>query len=80
MRRICGGKGEPYNADGELTALCEKTAALLNLDYCGIDVLFGKDGYLLCEVNSNAFFGGIESATGVNVAKAYAEHILKSIN
>lgn len=75
-----GGKGEPYNADGELTALCEKTAALLNLDYCGIDVLFGKDGYLLCEVNSNAFFGGIESATGVNVAKAYAEHILKSIN
>ena len=75
-----GGKGTPYEIDCELRDLTEKVARILNLDYCGIDVLFGKDGYLLCEVNSNAFFGGIESVTGENIAKKYAEHILKEIN
>lgn len=74
-----GGRGEIFEADEKLRALCEKAAAVLKLDYCGIDVLFGEDGYLLCEVNSNAFFGGIERVTGVNVAKLYAEHILNSL-
>lgn len=74
-----GGRGESFAADESLRALCEKTAALLHLDYCGIDVLRSRKGYLICEVNSNAFFGGIERATGVNVAKRYAEHIAKQI-
>ena len=74
-----GGKGEPFDAPQELIDMCERTARLLNLDYCGIDVLFGDNGYILCEVNSNAFFGGIEKVTGKNVAKAYAEYILKQI-
>ena len=74
-----GGRGEIFEADEKLRALCEKAAAVLKLDYCGIDVLFGEDGYLLCEVNSNAFFGGIERVTKVNVAKLYAEHILSSL-
>ena len=75
-----GGKGEKLDADENLKALSEKVARLLNLDYCGIDWLFGEnDEPVLCEVNSNAFFGGIESVTGVNVAKAYAEHVAKTV-
>lgn len=75
-----GGKGEKLEADDWLKALSEKVASLLDLDYCGIDWLFGEHGEpVLCEVNSNAFFGGIESVTGVNVAKAYAEHVCKVI-
>ena len=70
-----GGVGSPIEIPEDLKKHCEKIAILLNLDYCGIDVLFGKDGYLVCEVNSNAFFGGIEKVTCVNVAKLYAEHI-----
>lgn len=70
-----GGRGENYAIDGDLRAIAEKTAKVLGLDYCGIDLLFGKDGYLVCEVNSNAFFGGTERATGVNVAGLYAKHI-----
>ena len=49
---------------------------MLNLDYCGVDLLYGEDGPVLCEVNSNAFFEGLEAATGVNVAKLYAEYIV----
>lgn len=72
-----GGRGEAYRLDEEGRVLCEKISRLLGLDYCGIDLLFGKDGYILCEVNSNAFFGTFERVTRLNVARAYAEHILR---
>ena len=46
-----------------------------------MDFLIGKDGNpLVCEVNSNAFFKGFEKVTGINVAKKYAEYILKDLN
>ena len=35
---------------------------------------------IVCEVNSNAFFDGIEMISGVNVAKAYAEYIIKTLH
>lgn len=74
-----GGNGSPIEIDESLKQLCEKVASLLNLDYCGIDVLIDSDAYRICEVNSNAFFGGIEKVTGVNVARRYAEHIFEQI-
>ena len=70
-----GGSGSPLSPDGELSALCRKVARLICPDYCGIDVLFGREGYMICEVNSNAFFGGMERVTGINVAAAYARYI-----
>ncbi len=74
-----GGSGSAIEIGEPLKQTCERVASLLNLDYCGIDVLIGSDGYRICEVNSNAFFGGIEKVTGVNVAKRYAEHIFGEI-
>lgn len=74
-----GGTAEAFDPPREVISLCERTAKLLKLDYCGIDVLFGDRGYYICEVNSNAFFGGIEKATEVNIAKAYAEYIYNSV-
>lgn len=75
-----GGKAIPYTVSAKVEELCVKCASVLGLDYCGIDVLIGKDDTpYVCEVNSNAFFYGFESATGINVAKAYAEHILKEM-
>lgn len=53
-------------------------ARILGLDYCGIDFLL-DDTPLLCEVNSNAFFDAFEQATRINVAGAYAEHIIKTV-
>lgn len=75
-----GGHGEVIDLPAEVAALCEKTARVLDLDYCGVDVLFGNDGYLICEVNSNAFFEGIEAVTGLNIAGAYVDHILSTVS
>lgn len=76
-----GGNASIYELDENTKALCLKIADILNLDYCGIDLLFdGNGGFYVCEVNSNAFFNGFEKATGINVAKTYAEYILNKIN
>ena len=74
-----GGAGKVFDLSKEYKELAERVANVLQLDYCGIDLLEGKDGGIVCEVNSNAFFEGIESVTGINVAKAYAEYIYKTI-
>ncbi|MCH5148497.1 MAG: RimK family alpha-L-glutamate ligase [Clostridiales bacterium] len=74
-----GGRAQAFTPPKEVISLCERTAKLLKLDYCGIDVLFGGEGYCICEVNSNAFFGGIEKVTNINIAKAYAEYIYNSV-
>lgn len=74
-----GGKGAPRPIDAEMRHICGVIAEKLNLDYCGVDLLLGKDGYLVCEVNSNAFFGGIEGVTGVNIAEKYARYIYGKI-
>ena len=74
-----GGSGERIEIPKAVASACEKAASIIGLDYCGIDMLLGKDGYYLCEVNSNAFFGGIERVTGKNVAAAYAKYIYDKI-
>ena len=73
-----GGNATAVAIPKTVAAMCEKAARIIGLDYCGIDVLIG-DTPMICEVNSNAMFEAMESATGVNVAKLYAKHIVKSI-
>ncbi|MBE7081199.1 MAG: RimK family alpha-L-glutamate ligase [Clostridiales bacterium] len=76
-----GGYGKKITLDGEFKKSAEKCALVLGLDYCGVDLLYGKDNKpYVCEVNSNAFISGIEKVTGFNVAKAYAEHIISCLN
>ena len=75
-----GGQGVKIELPESFKAVAENCAEILGLDYCGVDLLYGKDGEpIVCEVNSNAFFDGIESVSGVNVAKKYAEYIIKTI-
>ena len=75
-----GGKGYEYTPSDKFIKVAEKVAEILDLDYMGIDLLFGENNNpILCEVNSNAFFGVMEKTANVNVAKAYAEYVFKTI-
>lgn len=75
-----GGNQKPFEPSKDFIEVAEKVATLLDLDYMGIDLLFGSNGEpILCEVNSNAFFTAMENVCNVNVAKAYAEHIVKTV-
>lgn len=75
-----GGSGRKIELTADFKRVAEKTSKILKLDYCGIDILYGDNGDpFVCEVNSNAFFKGAEQTTGINIAKLYARHILKSL-
>ncbi len=75
-----GGTGKTIALTEEFKLAAEKAAVTLGLDYCGVDLLYGDNGEpFVCEVNSNAFFKGIEKVTGKNIARIYAEYIIKSI-
>jgi gamma-F420-2:alpha-L-glutamate ligase len=75
-----GGVGEVVNIPDEFIHVAERVAAILRLDYCGVDLLQGPNGEpILCEVNSNAFIQGIEQVTKHNVAADYAKYIYKTI-
>lgn len=74
-----GGRGEAAELTPACRQIAERAAQALGLDYCGVDLLLSKDGPLLCEVNSNAFFGTFERVTGINVAGRYAEYIVNAM-
>ncbi len=75
-----GGFGEKFELPKEYEEMAISVAKTLELDYMGVDILIGKNNEpILCEVNSNAFFHLAEEVTNVNVAKAYAEHVVNSI-
>lgn len=76
-----GGKGVAVMPPVNFIKTAERCADIIGLDYCGVDLLTDACGEpVVCEVNSNAFFEGIEAVTGVNVAKSYAEHILRTLS
>lgn len=74
-----GGHAVPVEIDQTMRKTAREISAALGLDYCGIDLLYGEEGFLVCEVNSNAYFGGMERTTGYNVARRYAEYVLETM-
>ena len=75
-----GGHGVCVRLTESFRLAAEKAAEALQLDYCGVDLLEAGSKPVLCEVNSNAFFEGMEAATGMNIARLYAEHIFRTVN
>ena len=74
-----GGSGSLYQPKQEYIDLAIKAVKALGLDFAGVDVLFGEDGPIICEVNSNPQFGSTLKATGVNLADYIAEYILNNL-
>ena len=74
-----GGCMRPYSPTAEETDAALRAVAALGLDFAGVDVLFGKDGPLVCEVNSNAHFKTTLKCTGVNMADAIMAHIKRKL-
>lgn len=58
----------------------EKIAKIFKIEYAGIDLLFGYNNEpVLCEINSNAFFEEFEKITNINVARKFAQYIVKTV-
>ncbi|MDD3213264.1 MAG: RimK family alpha-L-glutamate ligase [Eubacteriales bacterium] len=74
-----GGSMENYQPTAEEAELALHAVRELGLTFAGVDILFGKNGPLLCEVNSNAHFKTTLSCTGVNMADELFLEIAKRL-
>lgn len=73
-----GGTATPYKLTAEQEAVALKVHELVELDFSGIDLLFGKDGEpILCEINSNPNFLSFEQATGLDFGGRIVQHVLE---
>ena len=72
-----GGSMKKYEPSKDEVELALRVCKLLKLDFGGVDLLFGKNGPILCEVNSNAHFKNIYDCTGINVAEEIGEYVEK---
>lgn len=70
-----GGKMKRYEPTEEECALAIRAAKAVGASFAGVDLLFGPDGPLVCEVNSNAHFKNLLDCTGVNVAEEIINYI-----
>lgn len=58
----------------------QKIADKLQIEYAGIDLLTTEDEEpILCEINSNAFFEEFEKVTGLNVAEAVMNMVIRKV-
>ena len=70
-----------YILNDKFLSLAEKIANEFNVEYAGIDFLFGEnDEPVLCEINSNAFFEEFEKVTKINVARLFMEMVKEKVN
>ena len=74
-----GGEGFPYEVNEQIEWLSSESAKALDLDIAGVDLLFDKDGYKICEVNSNPGFEGMEMFTKKNIAEEIVQFIKMKI-
>jgi len=75
-----GGRTEVVELDEDYERTAVRAAHILGLKVAGVDMLEGKDGPVIMEVNSSPGLEGIEGATGLDIAGEivrFAEEQLK---
>ncbi|MBN9152294.1 MAG: 30S ribosomal protein S6--L-glutamate ligase [Cryobacterium sp.] len=70
-----GGTVESVALTPDYEQAAVRSAQIMGLRVAGVDMLEGKDGPLVMEVNSSPGLEGIESATGLDVAGAIIDYI-----
>lgn len=71
-----GGSKELYEPDEQACELAIRACRAVHCDFGGVDLLFAEDGFVVCEVNSNAHFKNLYDCTGINTA----DYIMKYIS
>jgi ribosomal protein S6--L-glutamate ligase len=70
-----GGKAELLDLPEEFAEAAVRAAQIMGLKIAGVDMLEGRDGPLILEVNSSPGLEGIETATELDVAGAIIDYI-----
>jgi ribosomal protein S6--L-glutamate ligase len=73
-----GGKATQVPLTEEECSAALKAAEIMGLDVAGVDLIQGRRGPLVLEVNSSPGLEGIEKSTSLDVAGMIIEHIEKN--
>ena len=71
-----GGTSSPIVLTEEQKSVALEAHRALGLQFSGVDLLYGEQGPLVCEVNSNLSYLGFQQATGIPVGEKILSHIL----
>ncbi len=74
-----GGKTQSVTLTQEQEQIALDACKACETDFAGVDVLFGKDGALVCEVNSNPHFKSTLDCTGVDMSEHVLDYILEKL-
>lgn len=74
-----GASSEAVELNAEYTRTAIQAAQIMGLRIAGVDMLEGRDGPLVMEVNSSPGLEGIEAATKVDVAGEIIDHIASNV-
>ncbi len=75
-----GGQVEAIEIDGEYRSTAIQAAQIMGLRVAGVDMLEGKDGPQIMEVNSSPGLEGIEAATKLDIAGAIVDYIAAQVD
>lgn len=70
-----GGSMRKIDISPEMADIAIRACEAIGLDFAGVDVLFGKDGPIVCEVNSNPHFKSSLECTGVDMSEEIMKYI-----
>lgn len=74
-----GGLMKKYQPSCKEKQLAVTAACAVGADFAGVDLLFGEEQMLVCEVNSNAHFKNLQDCTGVDTARKIIHYVQKNI-
>jgi len=69
-----GGKGDGMNLGAAYRSAAIKATKAMGLEVAGVDMLEGKGGPKILEINSSPGLEGIERASGIDVASSIVEY------
>ena len=75
-----GGIAEPVTLDEEYSETAVRAAQIMGLRVAGVDMLEGKEGPQIMEVNSSPGLEGIEECTQLDIAGTIIDYIAARIN
>jgi gamma-F420-2:alpha-L-glutamate ligase len=70
-----GGTAELFEITDEVDYLARETARVLGLQIAGVDLLFDREGYKICEANSSPGFEGMDQYCGQDMAQRIVDFI-----
>lgn len=70
-----GGQAIKYSINEEIEKIAVKAADTVGLNIAGVDVLFGENGPVICEVNANAGFRTVWKCTDISIPREIMKYI-----